>query len=259
MNESNSGSKQTIADRLDWTIFRKPSVISVFLLVALWNISVSSNLLTRALEGKGAVRETARAIRDINISLQLRFYQLLTRRRSISLQPYNVSLAIIDDDTHWTALFGDQPTSRAYLARLITNASQPTTKAAAIGLDIELLAPRGFPEGGDAQTRFKDNQALLDSVRSAICRGVPIILGGVYYEHPYGIPDLHHTEVDRETRQLIADELCVVYFFPDADQYRVAIIPRASIVREHLEDKLGYKIKSASKNRKFIKGFLVDL
>jgi hypothetical protein len=78
-------------------------------------------------------------------------------------------------------------------------------------------------------------------------------------EHPFGIPDLHHTEVDRETRQLICDELCVVYFFLDSDQYRIAIIPRASIVREHLEDKLGYKIKSASKNRKFIKGFLVDL
>ena len=78
-------------------------------------------------------------------------------------------------------------------------------------------------------------------------------------ERPYGIPDLHHTEVDRETRQLIADELCVVYFFPDTDQYQLAIIPRASIVREHLEDKLGYKIKSASKNRKFIKRFLMDL
>jgi len=78
-------------------------------------------------------------------------------------------------------------------------------------------------------------------------------------EHPYGIPDLHHTEVDRETRQLIADELCVVFFFPNIDRYKIAIIPRASIIREHLEDKLGYRIKSAAKNRKFIKEFLVDL
>jgi hypothetical protein len=76
---------------------------------------------------------------------------------------------------------------------------------------------------------------------------------------PYGIPDLHHTEVDRESRQLIADELCVVYFFPNVEAYRIAIISRADIVREHLEDKLGYRIKSASKNRKFIKRFLVDL
>jgi hypothetical protein len=181
LTEQNSGNKPAIPNHLDWTIFRKPSVISVFLLVTLWNISVSSNLLTRALEGQGAVHETARAIRDINLSLQLRFYQLLTHGRPIPFQPDHFSLASIDDDIHWTALYGVQPTSREYLARLITNASQTKTKAAAIGLDIELLAPRHFPEGADARTRFDDNQALLRSVGFATSQGVPVILGGVYY------------------------------------------------------------------------------
>ena len=181
MTEQDSENNSVHRKKFDWTIFRRPAVISTFLLVALWNISVSSNLLTRALEGQGTLRETARAIRDINLNLQLRFYHILTRRRPIPFQPDHVSLASINDDTHWTALYGNQPTSRAYLARLVTNASQTRTKAAAIGLDFELLAPRGFPEGTDAQTRFNDNQALLSAVKFATSQGVPVILGGVYY------------------------------------------------------------------------------
>jgi CHASE2 domain-containing sensor protein len=162
-------------------IFRKPSVISVFALVALWNISVSSNLFTRAIEGKGAVRETAREIREVNLHLQLRFYQLLTRVRPIPFQPEYVSLAYIDDDTHWTTLYGIQPTSRAYLARLIKNASQAKTKAAAIGLDIELLAPRQFPEASDAESRATDDQALLEAIQFAGSQGVPVIVSRVFY------------------------------------------------------------------------------
>jgi CHASE2 domain-containing sensor protein len=168
-----------------WDLVRpigKRSAISILLLVAAWNISVSSNFLTRTFERPGACYETGRAIRDINLHLQLRFYQLLlTHGRPIPLKPDHVSLAIIDDDTHWTALYGDEPTSRAYLAKLIRNASRTKTKAAAIGLDVELLAPRNFPEGSDAQTRYADNQELLKAIWFATEQGVPVILGGIYY------------------------------------------------------------------------------
>jgi hypothetical protein len=117
------------------------SLISVFALVAFWNISVSSGLFERAISGNGAVRDTAREIRDVNLHLQLRFYQLLTHLRPIPFRADNVSLAYIDDDTDWTLLYGAEPTDRNFLAVLIHNASLTRTKAAAIGVDIELLAP----------------------------------------------------------------------------------------------------------------------
>jgi hypothetical protein len=166
--------------RTGWRILLKPSVISVFALVAFWNVSISSSFLSRAIEGEGAVRETLQEIRDVNLHIQLRFYQLLTRLRPIPFQPSSVSLAYIDDDTHWTTLYGDEPTDRAYLARLITNASQTKTKAVAIGLDIELLAPRHFPDGTDAAPRYAENQALLKAIHFAANQGVPIILANVY-------------------------------------------------------------------------------
>lgn len=166
--------------RTGWRILLKPSVISVFALVAFWNVSISSSFLSRAIEGEGAVRETLQEIRDVNLHIQLRFYQLLTRLRPIPFQPSSVSLAYIDDDTHWTTLYGDEPTDRSYLAGLITNASQTKTKARAIGLDIELLAPRHFPDGTDAAPRYAENQALLKAVHFAANQGVPIILANVY-------------------------------------------------------------------------------
>ena len=73
--------------------------------------------------------------------------------------------------------------------------------------------------------------------------------------HPHGIPDMHHTEVDVTSRQLIADELCVVFFVPDSERYELAIIPRAKILPSHIEDLRRYRIKSAAKNRGFIKEF----
>jgi CHASE2 domain-containing sensor protein len=181
LGTSGSADKSSAPKKTHWEIFRKPSVISVFLLVILWNISVSSSLFTRLIEGPGVIRETAREIRDINLHLQLRFYQLLTLLRPIPFQPNYVSLAYIDDDVHWSTLYGIQPTSREFLARLITNASQTENKAAAIGIDIELLAPRHFPVGTDAQVRFSENQALFNAIQFATHQGVPVVLAGVYY------------------------------------------------------------------------------
>jgi CHASE2 domain-containing sensor protein len=161
-------------------VLRRPSVISVFILVALWNISIATNWPTRHLQEEGFWRDTIGGIRDINLHLQLRFYQALTRLRPDPYQPQSVSLVYIDDDTHWTTLYGDQPTNRAFLARVVTNAANPDTKAAVIGLDVELLSPRSFPEGTDAAFRSDDNDALLAAIQYASSKGVPVILGTVY-------------------------------------------------------------------------------
>ena len=169
----------SILDSLRKAISKK-AVLSVFVLVALWNISVS-RLLTTALEGEGGLLETLREVRDLNLHIQLRFYQLLIRGRPIRLAPENVRLVYIDDTTHWTHLHGDLPTSRKFLAALVTNASQTPNRAAAIGLDIELLAPLGYGEGSDAQTRQADNKELLNAIQNATRQGVPVILASVFY------------------------------------------------------------------------------
>jgi CHASE2 domain-containing sensor protein len=167
-------------DKFSWKIFTKPPVWSVFILVALWNISVSSNLVSGVLEGEGPVRETLREIRDVNLHLQLRFYQVVPRLLPIPFRANDVSLVYIDDDTHWTTFYGDEPTNRAYLARVVRNASETSTKAQVIGLDIELLTPRHFPAGGDAEERFDANRKLLEAIQFATKQGVPVILASVY-------------------------------------------------------------------------------
>jgi hypothetical protein len=174
----NTGS---VLNRIRGAILR-PSVLVVILLVGLWNISVSSSLLTKKLKGEGAVRETLREIRDVNLHLQLRFYHLLTRGRPIGLKNDHVTLVYIDDDTHWDVLAGSLPTNRAFLARLVRNLSAPKTRASAIGLDIQLLAPRDFPEGSDDASRRSDNAELLQAIQNATAQGVPVILGGAYVE-----------------------------------------------------------------------------
>ena len=159
----------------------KPSVISVFVLVAAWNLSVESKMLPQWLHKRGALSETLAEVRNVNLHIQLRFYQLLTSRRVINLQPGPIRFIYIDDDVHWMNLYGDMPTNRSFLAKLVRNASQPTTKAQAIGLDVELLAPRNFPPGSDAKERVNDNALLKDALRFASSNGVPVVLTTAYY------------------------------------------------------------------------------
>ena len=75
---------------------------------------------------------------------------------------------------------------------------------------------------------------------------------------PFGIPDPYHTEFHPETRQLIADVLCVAYFI-QGEKPQLAIIPRDSIPPEHITQKIGYRISSRFKNAKTITPFFVDL
>ena len=75
---------------------------------------------------------------------------------------------------------------------------------------------------------------------------------------PYGIPDQYHSEFDQDTLKLIADVLCVVYFF-DGEAPKLAVIPRDSIPPEYVVPKRGYRISGKFKNEKTIKQFLVDI
>jgi CHASE2 domain-containing sensor protein len=228
-----------------WQILRKPSVISVFALVALWNVSISSSFLTRAIERKGAVRETLLEIRDVNLHIQLRFYQLLTQLRPIPFQPSMVSLAYIDDDTHWTTLYGNEPTDRAFLARLITNAAQAKTKARAIGLDIELLSPRHFPNGADAAPRYAENQTLLKAIHFAANQGVPVILASVYSHSADAergsieIPNIY-TQQDLQATVDCAQVECPVFGYIDLpnDKREIPLIEQVKLADGETQQRL---------------------
>jgi CHASE2 domain-containing sensor protein len=157
------------------------SVASVFILVILWNISVSSPWLSDAIEGNGAWSELFREIRDTNLYLQMRFYQLLTFASPIKMSPNNIRLVYIDDQTHWSLYGGLMPTNRKFLADLINIASAGPGHVSAIGLDIELLVPRNRDEGDDADPLREDDKLLLKAVQDAAIAGVPVILAGAFY------------------------------------------------------------------------------
>jgi CHASE2 domain-containing sensor protein len=182
----------TILVRVRRAILR-PLALSVFLLVGLWNISVSSSILSRSLEGEGAIRETLQDLRSVNLHIQLRLYNWLTLGRPIPLKNDYVTLVYIDDDTHWTRLSGSLPTNRPFLAKLIRNLSEPPTQAAVIGLDIQLLAPRTISESLADQSQAADDAELLSAIQDAAAKGVPVILGGAFVERgqeSFHIPDL---------------------------------------------------------------------
>ena len=173
-------SQNSLRDNIKKAILRK-SVISVFLLVALWNLSISNVWLNTRLDGEGAVRETFREIRDTNLHIQMRFYQVLTLGRPIGLSPEDIRLVYIDDQTHWTDQHGSTPTDRAFLASLILNASQAPVSARAIGLDVELLAPRNFEDGDDEDAFLASDLQLRNAIATAANRGVPVVLASTFY------------------------------------------------------------------------------
>jgi hypothetical protein len=74
----------------------------------------------------------------------------------------------------------------------------------------------------------------------------------------FGIPDPYHTEFHPESRQLIADVLCVAYFI-SGEEPRLAIIPRAAILPEHVTQKISYRISGRFKNARTISPFFVEL
>jgi CHASE2 domain-containing sensor protein len=172
---------ETIGAILARGLWRK-SVVSVILLVAVWNLLTSSTRVGAFLEGPGLLKSTANDIRQVNVRLQLRLYQWLLSLRATPREPKRVSLVFLDDIVHWSILYGDLPTDRRYLAQLIRHAAEPNTKASVVALDIELDAPLGYPAGMDEQDakRTQQNQALLDALFWAADHGVRVVLPGGY-------------------------------------------------------------------------------
>lgn len=72
----------------------------------------------------------------------------------------------------------------------------------------------------------------------------------------YGIPDFYDAEIDRESKHLIADELCVVYFLP-GEQRKLAIIRREDILPDNIVPKFGYRLRKF-KNGRTMKKFFVE-
>jgi hypothetical protein len=73
----------------------------------------------------------------------------------------------------------------------------------------------------------------------------------------YGIPDFYHAEIDRESKRLVADELCVVYFLPGR-KHKLAIIPREDIPPDSVVPKLGYRLRKF-KNARVMKKFFEEI
>jgi CHASE2 domain-containing sensor protein len=130
-------------------LFLKPSIVFVFVLVTAWNVLLSGRFLDNPVEPSHTIlkplMDTAKDLRDVNLNLQMRLYQPMTSR-AIPLQNDNVRIVYIDDDAHWRKMYGNIPTDRKELAKLILHAAQWRTKAKVIGLDLELFMPRGGQE-----------------------------------------------------------------------------------------------------------------
>lgn len=161
-------------------VLLRPSVLIVLLIVGVWNFITSSEMVALAIEGPGLIRGILADVKDLNVRLQLKMYQLL-----FALLPHRassanwVTLVFIDDEAHWVTLHGNTPTDRSYLAQLIRNASSIKGKAAAIGLDIELLSPIGIA-GVDDSARGGQNDDLLGAIKDAVKGGVPVVLASAY-------------------------------------------------------------------------------
>jgi len=76
---------------------------------------------------------------------------------------------------------------------------------------------------------------------------------------PYGIPDPYCTEFDPESRRLVADVLCVVYFPPATETPQLAVIPRDAIPPEYIIEKRAYRISSRFKKKEIISKFFVNV
>jgi CHASE2 domain-containing sensor protein len=168
---------------------------SVVILVALWNISITTSIFSSLLQFDNQVCETLREIRDLNLHIQLRLYQALTLFRPNSLVSSNVTLVYIDNNTHWTMLRGVSPTNRAFLAALIRNLM--VSKPSVIALDIEFLVPFGRQGGTDDETRWDDNEELRQAIQEATRVGIPVILGGAFIRHDnrnYRLREIFHKQ-----------------------------------------------------------------
>ena len=217
------------------TYFRK-SVLSVFIMVGLWNALISSDVAAKLSDGNGFLRETIYDLREVNARLQIRFYQILSSWRPVPFTPNRVTLVYIDDWAHWTKLWGAVPTPRDYLATLIKNASLPLTKANVIALDVELFTAGSNGAGEDDDSRKLQDDQLLKAIVQAANQNVHVVLPTSYYEADVGrvrIPNIFR-DSDLPLRgpdgKCAAARACVSFGFVNAPPDRREIPLRESML-----------------------------
>jgi CHASE2 domain-containing sensor protein len=154
------------------TALWKPSIVFVVALVLLWNWAFSY--------------QSAKAQFPFLVTAQLKFHQFLTNWGPHQQFVKLVRVVDITDEDHWKYFGGAQPTSRAFLADIVTECTQDGTKAAAIAVDVQLQAPPGKAAGEDNSQWTEDDTKLLSAIDEAIGRGVPVILGVGLVKDSYG-------------------------------------------------------------------------
>ena len=138
-------------------VLSQPAIVSVLLIVLAFNVAVHLESVQHAL--------------PMIQQAQLSFHQWLCSVAPRAVTPKLVRLVEIDDAAH---LKLGEPTDRAFLAKLVTNAARGG--AAVVVLDIKLLAPEGMSNGEDVPERAAQNAALLGAAREAASRGTPVVL-----------------------------------------------------------------------------------
>jgi CHASE2 domain-containing sensor protein len=118
------------------------------------------------------------------VTLQLKLHSTVSHLDPRKPHVERVAVAAIDDSVYWQRLGGAVPTDRDFIARVIRalaghNRSQKA--AAVIAIDIEFTSPN--PNGGDDPKRKQANEALLEAVREAVSKGIPVVLAKHLYDN----------------------------------------------------------------------------
>jgi CHASE2 domain-containing sensor protein len=218
-------------------IFLKPSVIFVFVLVAAWNGLISGRFLDDPVEPSHSLRkavvDTLRDLRDTNLNLQMRLYQPITHR-AIPLGNDNVSIVYIDDEAHWQKMYGNTPTDRKELAKLILHAAQWRTKASVIGLDVELFLPQGGQE--DPDRTQPPPQPMVQSGTSEPAPPCMLQSGPTPGADPKTVPYL--MDCDMPDLAKLSDDGALVEAIRFATRHGVPVILASYLYRDHGQEQL---------------------
>lgn len=115
----------------------------------------------------------------------------------------------------------------------------------AIDFVIAYYTPRGFTVTNVARARGEHKGYDLVIAKDGATSTVEV----KGCSRPYRIPDPYYSEFDPETKRLIADLLCVVYFWPERSP-ELAIIPRDEIPPELVHPKVTYRISGNLRTRR---------
>jgi CHASE2 domain-containing sensor protein len=138
-------------------VLTQPAILTILTIVLGWNVLVELDAVQASLP---FIRRSQLAVHRWLCSLSPR-----------SIAPKWVRTVEIDDVFHQRL---GEPTDRAFLAKLVSSAV--AGDALVVVIDIKLMAPRGMAEGEDDAGRRDQNAELLEAVRDAARRGVPVVL-----------------------------------------------------------------------------------